>query len=69
MRKRSEETITQKLAVSTPELQTMLSCGRDTAVKVGTEAGARIQLGKRVIWNVEKIQAHLREISECGLDG
>lgn len=69
MRKRSGETVNQKLAVDTSELRAMLSCGRDTAVKVGTEAGARIQIGKRVLWNVEKIQAHLREISECGLNG
>lgn len=69
MRKRSGETVNQKLAVDTSELRTMLSCGRDTAVKVGTEAGARIQIGKRVLWNVDKVREHLNSISECGLNG
>lgn len=64
MRKRSGETVNQKLAVDTSELRAMLSCGRDTAVKVGTEAGARIQIGKRVLWNVDKVQSYIDKLSE-----
>lgn len=64
MRKTTREANTQKIAVDTKELQAMLSCGRDTAVKVGTDAGARIQIGKRVIWNVEKVQDYMNKLSE-----
>ncbi|MGN8739177.1 hypothetical protein [Bilifractor sp. HCP3S3_D3] len=56
--------ITQKLTVDTNELRGLLSCGRATAVKIGTEAGARIQFGHRVLWNTEKIRAYLNSISE-----
>ncbi len=38
----------KKLAVDTKELQEMLGCGRFTAYEIGTQAGARMQLGKRV---------------------
>ena len=45
-----------KITIDTPELMQMLTCGRVTAVEVGTRAGARIKIGKRVLWNVGKIQ-------------
>ena len=50
--------------VDTTGLREMLNCGRVTAVKIGTDAGARIQIGRRVLWNVDKIQKHLDKISE-----
>lgn len=53
-----------KVSVDTKELQEMLSCGRVTAVQIGTNASARIQIGKRVLWNVKKINAYLDSISE-----
>ena len=56
--------ITQKVAVDTNELRGLLSCGRATAVKIGAEAGARMQFGHRVLWNTEKIRAYLNSISE-----
>lgn len=54
----------KKLAVDTKELQEMLGCGRFTAYEIGTQAGARMQLGKRVLWNVNKVKAYLDCISE-----
>ena len=54
----------KKLAVDTKELQEMLECGRFTACEIGTQAGARMQLGKRVLWNVTKIKSYLNCISE-----
>ncbi len=53
-----------KSAVDTNELQQMLSCGRVTAVQIGTNASARIQIGKRVLWNVRRVNAYLDSISE-----
>ena len=49
----------QKITVTTEELQAMLSCGRKTAVDIGELAEARVQIGKRVLWNVEKVKAYI----------
>lgn len=53
----------EKIAITTPELQSMLSCGRCSAVQIGELAEARIQIGKRVFWNVEKIKEYISLIS------
>ena len=52
-----------KLAVTTEDLQNILSCGRKSAVDIGEKAEAKIQLGRRVLWNVEKIKIYLNLIS------
>ena len=52
------------LLVDTKTLQKITSCGRDAALKLGYAAGARVQIGKRVLWNVEKIKKYLDQISE-----
>ena len=52
------------LTVDTAGLQSLLSAGYPTAVEIGTAAGARITVGRRVLWNVSKIQKYLDEISE-----
>lgn len=56
--------VKDKKMVDTTELQRMLCCGRKTAVDIGTAAGARIQQGRRVFWNVKKVQQYLDAISE-----
>ena len=60
----SDINIADKIAVTTAELQVILSCGKVTAIRVGTEAGARMQFGRRVLWNIEKIRAYLNSVSE-----
>lgn len=52
-----------KIAITTEELQSMLSCGRSSAVQIGQLAEARIQIGKRVFWNVKKIKEYIDLIS------
>lgn len=52
-----------KIAITTGELQAMLSCGRHSAVQIGDAAEARIQIGKRVFWNVEKVKTYVDLIS------
>lgn len=64
MRKMKIDSNVMKMSVGTKELQSMLTCGRDTAVKIGMKAQARIQIGKRVLWNVEKVQEYLNQISQ-----
>ena len=56
--------LTTCILLDTKELQKVTSCGRDGAIKLGTKAGARVQLGRRVLWNVNKIRAYLDQISE-----
>lgn len=46
-----EATKRERIAVNTKELQAMLGCGRKTAVDIGEQAGAKIQIGRRVLWN------------------
>ena len=53
-----------RLAVDTRGLQNLLSCGRVTAVQIGEDAGARIEIGRRVFWNVSKIKDYLDVISQ-----
>lgn len=55
--------IQNKIAITTSELQAMLSCGRYSAVQIGELAEARIQIGKRIFWNVEKVRSYVNLIS------
>ena len=41
-----------------------LFTGIKTATEIGTAAGAKIYVGRRVLWNVAKIRKYLDEISE-----
>lgn len=52
-----------RLAITTERLQGVLDCGRPTAVEIGTLAKARIEVGRRVLWNVGKIQKYFDSIA------
>ncbi len=54
----------KQMLVDTNGLQEMLCAGRPAAVKIGTDAGARVQSGRRVFWNVRKVQQYIDAISE-----
>lgn len=54
----------KQMLVDTNGLQEMLCAGRPAAVKIGTDAGARVQSGRRVFWNVRKVQQYIDTISE-----
>ncbi len=60
----SIDTNAKRLTVNTGGLQALLGCGRDTACKIGTAAGAKITIGRRVLWNVEKVQHYLYTIAK-----
>lgn len=57
------EMVMNQVAVTTENLQNILDCGRPTAVEIGTLAKARIEVGRRVLWNVAKIQKYLDSIA------
>lgn len=53
----------EKITITTEELQAMLGCGRSSAMKIGEMAEARVQFGKRVLWNVGKVKEYIDLIS------
>lgn len=57
------EMVISQVAVTTEKLQNILDCGRPTAIEIGTLAKARIEIGRRVLWNVAKIQRYLDSIA------
>mgnify|MGYP004479564413 FL=1 len=60
----NESIISQdRLAVTTERLQNILDCGRPTAVEIGTLAKARVEIGRRVLWNISKVQKYLDTIA------
>lgn len=52
------------LAVDIDGLCSMLSCGHATAKKIGELAGAKIVLGRRVLYSVDKVQTYINLIAE-----
>ena len=52
------------LAVDSTGLQELVGAGGRTATVIGMAAGAKIKVGKRVLWNVNKVKKYLDEISE-----
>ncbi len=60
-RKREAE---EPLTVDIEGLAALLSCGQATARKIGEQANARIEIGRRVLYSVEKVRAYLRRLSE-----
>lgn len=52
-----------RILLSTKDLQAVLDCGRVSAVRIGMEAGARVEIGRRVLWNRKKIEIYLEQIA------
>ncbi len=53
-----------KITVDIERLAAMLSCGRATARKIGEQAEARICIGRRVLYSVDKVKQYLCDLSE-----
>lgn len=69
MNKKSEMVVScNSLTVDTMGLQELLNAGIKTATEIGVAAGAKIYVGRRVLWNVSKIKTYLDEISTGGKD-
>lgn len=54
----------QPIAVDIEGLSAMLSCGRATARKIGEQAGAKIVIGRRVLYSIEKVKNYLSYLEE-----
>lgn len=49
--------------MDTNELRAYTNLGRNMATKLGIEAGAKIKMGKRVLWDKVKIDQYLNELT------
>lgn len=64
MNKTKERPTSQSIAVNIDKLSAMLSCGHATARKIGEQAGAKIVIGRRVLYSVEKVKNYLSYLEE-----
>ena len=51
------------IMVSVEQLQERLNCGYKTAVTIGTDAKARVYVGRRVFYNVKLIERYLEKMA------
>lgn len=65
MRKTCESSVSfTDLTVDTAGLQALLHAGSKTVTEIGVAAGAKIYVGRRVLWNVSKIREYLNKIAQ-----
>ena len=67
MRKTNSESsfkLENAITLDAENLARYLSCGRVTAAKIGNAAHARIQIGRRVLYNLQKVRDYIDGISE-----
>ena len=64
MNKTKERPTSQPITVNIDKLSAMLSCGHATARKIGEQAGAKIVIGRRVLYSVEKVKNYLSYLEE-----
>lgn len=66
-RKKTTVDLSNRLLVNTHELMVVLGCGRPSAIEVGTKAGAKVMLGRKVMWNLAAVRKHLDSTAEAQL--
>ena len=64
MRKTNVKEANVKITVDIVGLQNMLTVGKNTAYKIGEEAGAVVRLGKRKLYIVSKVEDYINRKSE-----
>ena len=64
MKKEKQNGTVERIFVGAETLAGMLDCGRVTAAKIGSDAGARVQYGKCVRYDVAKVRAYLSGLTE-----
>lgn len=64
MNKTKDRLTAEPLAVDIERLSAMLSCGHATARKVGEQAQARVVIGRRVLYSVDKVRHYLNRLAE-----
>ncbi len=64
MNKTKERESERAITVDIEKLSAMLSCGHATARKIGEQAEARIVIGRRVLYSVDKIRSYIENMTE-----
>ncbi len=54
----------KKILINVSDLQEMLCVGKNTAYQIGKDAGAVCRIGKRMLFNVEKINAYINALTD-----
>lgn len=63
MNKTNKLKIDNVLTVDLEGLSAMLSCGKATARKIGEDAEARIEVGRRVLYSIKKVERYIETMS------
>lgn len=63
-KKPTYEVMEGTVAVDTLKLMQITDSGRATATAIGRAAEAQIRIGRKVLWNVAKVQRYLDAVSE-----
>lgn len=52
------------ITVDIERLSALLSCGKATARKIGEQSGAKIVIGRRVLYSIDKVRHYIDCMSE-----
>lgn len=64
MRARAMNTVAgESRLMDTEELRAYTNLGRNNAMKMGEEIGAKVKIGKRVLWDKVKIDQYLNNLT------
>ena len=64
MNKTSLREAEEVITVDIEKLSAMLSCGRATDRKIGEQAEAKICIGRRVLYSVDRVRKYIGDVSE-----
>ena len=56
-------TVGESRLMDTEELRAYTNLGRNNAMKLGEEIGARVQIGRRVLWDRRKIDEYFNSLT------
>ena len=62
--KRTQTDLSNKKFLSSNELPEGISLGLSNCIKLGKESGAEVRIGGRVLYDIDKILAYLKERTE-----
>lgn len=63
MRSRKVITTGASRLIDTEELRAYTNLGKNSAVKLGEEIGARVQIGRRVLWDRVKVDQYFNSLT------
>lgn len=65
MNLRIKQSTTAGRLMDTEELRAYTGLGRNNAMKFSEEIGAKVKVGRRVLWDRKKIDQYLDELTEA----